>query len=410
MIPIDNRNKSNKKNRICILGLMIIVITIIGIMGLILKTCVFVSKIEMEVIFTDSYNTNTLSLEDLGYTEKNSIKGKIINVDDNVLLQKLRVININRSYGTTSKIIKEEKQFTISEGVDSNYIDLEKLKEYIKDYISKLETVSQFEEGLTIPLEDFYVSKELDNSLEQEIARFNSSKITYKNGESISLSKFIEYYYTDGKSIKIYPYQKDNLLQSIRAEIETRIKGYDTIYAEKEFKTTNGEIFVSDKGTYGDKVNFDEEAKFIYQMFLLQASETQRLPIYTLDLPDDVGGTYIEISLEQQHLWYYENGELCMETDVVTGTRGKHDTPIGFYYVSEKINGKYLRGDDYVTWVDKWMRLTNSGIGLHDADWRSSFGGKIYTYNGSHGCINLPPDFAYELYDRIERKICVIIY
>ena len=410
MIPIDNRNKSNKKNRICILGLMIIVITIIGIVGFILKTCVFVSKIEMEVIFTDSYNTNTLSLEDLGYTEKNSIKGKIINVDDNVLLQKLRVININRSYGTTSKIIKEEKQFTISEGVDSNYIDLEKLKEYIKDYISKLETVSQFEEGLTIPLEDFYVSKELDNSLEQEIARFNSSKITYKNGESISLSKFIEYYYTDGKSIKIYPYQKDNLLQSIRAEIETRIKGYDTIYAEKEFKTTNGEIFVSDKGTYGDKVNFDEEAKFIYQMFLLQASETQRLPIYTLDLPDDVGGTYIEISLEQQHLWYYENGELCMETDVVTGTRGKHDTPIGFYYVSEKINGKYLRGDDYVTWVDKWMRLTNSGIGLHDADWRSSFGGKIYTYNGSHGCINLPPDFAYELYDRIERKICVIIY
>ena len=56
------------------------------------------------------------------------------------------------------------------------------------------------------------------------------------------------------------------------------------------------------------------------------------------------------------------------------------------------------------------MRMTNSGIGLHDADWRSSFGGKIYTYNGSHGCINLPPDFAYELYDRIERKICVIIY
>ena len=410
MISIDNRNKSNKKNRICVLGLMIIVVTIIGIVGFILKTCVFVSKIEMEVIFTDSYNTNTLSLEDLGYTEKNSIKGKIINVDDNVLLQKLRVININRSYGTTSKIIKEEKQFTISEGVDSNYIDLEKLKEYIKDYISKLETVSQFEEGLTIPLEDFYVSKESDNSIEQEIEHFNASKITYINGESISLSEFIEYYYTDGKSIKIYPYQKDNLLQSIRAEIETRIKGYDTIYAEKEFKTTNGEIFVSDKGTYGDKVNFDEEAKFIYQMFLLQASETQRLPIYTIDLPDDVGGTYIEISLEQQHLWYYENGELCMETDVVTGTRGKHDTPIGFYYVSEKINGKYLRGDDYVTWVDKWMRLTNSGIGLHDADWRSSFGGKIYTYNGSHGCINLPPDFAYELYDRIERKICVIIY
>ena len=410
MILIADYNKPNSKKRKHILGFAIAGIIVVCFIGYFLNTYIFSSKIGMNIIFTDEYNTNTLSLEKLGYTEKNSIKGKVINVDDNVLKQKLRVININRSIGTASKIIKEENQFTISGGVESNYIDLEKLKDYIKDYISKLETVSQFKEDLTIHLEDFYVSREPDNSLSQEIDRFNASKITYTNGENISLSEFIEYYYTDGKSIKIYPYQKDNLLQSIRAEIETRIKGYDTVYAEKKLKTSNGEIFVSDKGTYGDKVNFDEEANFIYRMFLLQASETQRLPIYTLDLPDEIGGTYIEISLEQQHLWYYENGELCMETDIVTGTKGKHDTPIGFYYVSEKINGKYLRGDDYVTWVDKWMRLTNSGIGLHDADWRSSFGGKIYTYNGSHGCINLPPDFAYELYDRIERKICVIIY
>ena len=32
-----------------------------------------------------------------------------------------------------------------------------------------------------------------------------------------------------------------------------------------------------------------------------------------------VGGTYVEISINQQHMWYYKNGKLVVETDVVTG-------------------------------------------------------------------------------------------
>ena len=50
----------------------------------------------------------------------------------------------------------------------------------------------------------------------------------------------------------------------------------------------------------------------------------------------------------------------------------------------------------------RWMRLTNSGIGLHDATWRGRFGGAIYERDGSHGCINLPKTFAYELYDFVK--------
>jgi len=56
------------------------------------------------------------------------------------------------------------------------------------------------------------------------------------------------------------------------------------------------------------------------------------------------------------------------------------------------------------------MRLTWTGIGLHDATWRSKFGGKIYTYDGSHGCINMPKASAYELYDLIQVGDCVVIY
>ena len=44
----------------------------------------------------------------------------------------------------------------------------------------------------------------------------------------------------------------------------------------------------------------------------------------------------------------------------------------------------------------------NNNIGMHDAGWRSEFGGEIYLTNGSHGCVNVPYDVAEELYYRVE--------
>ena len=52
--------------------------------------------------------------------------------------------------------------------------------------------------------------------------------------------------------------------------------------------------------------------------------------------------------------------------------------------------------------------LTN--IGMHDATWRSSFGGTIYKTKGSHGCINMPYEKAQELYGYIEKGTPVICY
>ena len=52
----------------------------------------------------------------------------------------------------------------------------------------------------------------------------------------------------------------------------------------------------------------------------------------------------------------------------------------------------------------------NGNIGMHDANWRSSFGGDIYKTNGSHGCINLPPSVAQELYGYVEKGTPVICY
>ncbi|HJD30244.1 MAG TPA: L,D-transpeptidase, partial [Candidatus Blautia avicola] len=52
----------------------------------------------------------------------------------------------------------------------------------------------------------------------------------------------------------------------------------------------------------------------------------------------------------------------------------------------------------------------NGGIGFHDADWRWYFGGSIYLYNGSHGCINLPVSFAGEFYENLEAGCPIICF
>ena len=52
----------------------------------------------------------------------------------------------------------------------------------------------------------------------------------------------------------------------------------------------------------------------------------------------------------------------------------------------------------------------NGGIGFHDASWRSSFGGRIYMTNGSHGCVNLPYAAAQTIYNNINTSMPIILY
>ena len=48
------------------------------------------------------------------------------------------------------------------------------------------------------------------------------------------------------------------------------------------------------------------------------------------------------------------------------------------------------------------MPFISSTHGMHDATWRWRFGGNIYTYDPSHGCVNMPLDKAEDLYYMVE--------
>jgi hypothetical protein len=64
---------------------------------------------------------------------------------------------------------------------------------------------------------------------------------------------------------------------------------------------------------------------------------------------------------------------------------------------------------DYIVPVTFWMPF-DGGEGLHDVSTRSAWGGDVYTYSGSHGCVNLPYSAAGELWDNTEVGTVVVVH
>ena len=112
-------------------------------------------------------------------------------------------------------------------------------------------------------------------------------------------------------------------------------------------------------------------------------------------------------------MWFYKKGKLVIDSDFVSGNvRRGNATPSGVYYVifreRDAILGERSK-QSYRTPVSYWMPF-NAGIGMHDATWRSKFGGNIYQTAGSHGCINLPFSSARTIFENIESGTPVICY
>jgi lipoprotein-anchoring transpeptidase ErfK/SrfK len=124
----------------------------------------------------------------------------------------------------------------------------------------------------------------------------------------------------------------------------------------------------------------------------------------------DFSNSYVEVSIDNQKVWMYINGECILETPVVTGNVGKNmGTRKAIFSLTYKTKNAVLRGADYETPVSFWMPF-DGGIGLHDATWRGSFGGTIYKWNGSHGCVNMPYNAAKKVYENIDKTMPIIVW
>lgn len=123
-------------------------------------------------------------------------------------------------------------------------------------------------------------------------------------------------------------------------------------------------------------------------------------------------GEFVDIDIKSQRLRLYNNeGKLELKTSIVSGTdtSSERKSDRGVFEVFYKATDKYLKGPGYSSHVN-YFAAYNNGEGMHDASWRSSFGGSIYKYNGSHGCINLPPSVAPKVYKRVKIGTKVLVH
>lgn len=130
-------------------------------------------------------------------------------------------------------------------------------------------------------------------------------------------------------------------------------------------------------------------------------------------------GRYVDINKKSQVACLYDaTGRVLWETVVTTGNEAaKHGTPTGRFAIYDKKTDFMLIGfdenndgkPDYERHVDFWMPF-HLGIGLHDASWRTVYGGTEYLNNGSGGCVNLPHDAAASLYAMAHEDDVVIVH
>ena len=188
---------------------------------------------------------------------------------------------------------------------------------------------------------------------------------------------------------------------------------YDTFGCTRTFTTYDGRQKTIKGGDYGWAIDQTTETEWLYNAILAGTTEV-RQPAYAYSGlcrdTNDIGNTYVEIDLTNQRMVFYKDGQLLVDTPVVTGcVRKGYSTPTGCFALDAMRSPAVLKGPGYASPVTYWMPFSG-GVGIHDASWRSQYGGQIYITNGSHGCVNLPPSKAGELYEYVEAGMPIVCY
>lgn len=207
---------------------------------------------------------------------------------------------------------------------------------------------------------------------------------------------------------KIIIVDKEKPTINIDSDDEVYINQYSSYNIPNYVAVDNYDGDITSKVEIDNQVNSDVIGEYAVRYSVSDTSGNTEEKVIKVIVEENKKNAYVVVSLSKQTLDYYEYGEVVLHSDVVTGNNG--DTPVGTFSVVGKATDTILSGADYRTTVNYWIGFVGNSIGIHDAPWRSSFGGNIYKYNGSHGCVNVPYYKVQQLYNMVEIGTPVYIY
>ncbi len=276
--------------------------------------------------------------------------------------------------------------------------------------------IINLQEKLSLDEANCYVQPKVtskDEALKAALAQLNASiktVVTYAFGTDKEI--------LDGSTIHNWlSLTEDNQITIDETQATAYIKSladkYDTYGKTRKFTTTYGPTVQLKPNKYGWQIDQSKETAQLLED-IKNGITTSREPSYSHKgknhSVNDYGDTYVEINLTAQHLYFYKDGALLLESDLISGhVNGGHATPPGAFSVTYTQRNAILRGRDYASPVDFWMPF-NGNVGMHDASWKDDFGGFYYVISGSHGCINLPRESAETIFNNIKAGDPVFVY
>ena len=286
-----------------------------------------------------------------------------------------------------------------------------------KVYEAVVVAITDYEDSVNIEENDCYIKADITadsatiNNIAAEAEEFLSLEASYDfKGYEVAITRadLSAMAYIDGNGhVQIDKEEVENYANMLA---ET----YTTVKTERVFETTGGKKILIYGGYYGWELDPEKEAEELYELLCLKEDFTKepasKKQGYAMCEMNDIGDSYVEIDFLAQTLYVYIDGELKLETPIVSGNMSRgYKTPGGLYCIDNRVYDTRLVGETWDLHVNMWMGF-NGSIGMHDAPWRWEYGGDIYTYNGSHGCVNIPYKEAMEAIDICEVGMPVVAY
>lgn len=258
-------------------------------------------------------------------------------------------------------------------------------------------------------IEEGFTAKSNGKNINKKVVVKNNVN-TKKVGNYTILYNLKINYLNINKTLVRKVYVKDTKKPSLTVNGDKEVKlfigdtyDYPTYSAYDEY---DGDI--TNKVKVNSNLDLSKEGTYEIKYNIMDSSNNEVSDRITIEVREKRKNPYISISISSQTLNYYEYGELVLSTPVVTGIND--GTPTGDFKVLNKARNVTLKGADYESFVNYWIAFKGSAYGIHDASWRSNFGGNIYKYNGSHGCVNVPYYKVQQLYNMVEIGTPVYIY
>ncbi|MFD1430934.1 L,D-transpeptidase family protein [Lacticaseibacillus mingshuiensis] len=320
-------------------------------------------------------------------------------------------LNATRSTTQDAEIVAKDDQYVIKKEVQGTKLNAEKLTAaFSKAIANDKKTVSA-----TVAYEKPAVTS-TSTSLTSELKKLTD--LTNITGAIKIQNQTVTIPTATIRSWVTYQNGQIDVSQDkVAAYVATLATQYGTYGKTWTFKSTKRGTVTLANGTYGWSI-----AQNTQTANLIAAVKAAK--DFTLDVATQgsgyhadgsaIGNTYVEVDLKNQHEYYYKDGKLLLQSDIVSG-KPKQATPTGVWFVWSKQRNATLRGtnDDgtkYASPVDYWMPIDYTGVGLHDSPWQPKYGGDWYKEHGSHGCVNNPPSFMKKLYAAVSLGTPVIVY